>query len=158
MLNLLIPHKQHISTSQMIVRSLRDLVASSKVPRAIENIILKSCEDLVCRNLFCEKIGKSCLCRLEHALASPFVDLTSVKSVNLSSNKLESLPPSISKMNNLEELDISENSFTELPHFLLSLDKLSRVNISSNPVEKRLGLSILDRSDLLKVLRVPSVN
>ena len=55
----------------------------------------------------CDYAELSGLCRLEQALS--YADLSSVTHVDLSSNRLTELPPSLDKMVNLESLDLSDN-------------------------------------------------
>jgi hypothetical protein len=136
----------------MLAKSLRDLV--SAVPDgalAIQAISLKASSDLICRNIFCEKAGQPCLCKLEHALGSPSLDLSTIRRVDLSSNGLTALPPSISKMKNLEELQLSANSFSALPNFIQRLEKLTLLDLSHNPLEAKLPSPILTRKDILAI-------
>jgi internalin A len=55
-----------------------------------------------------------------------------VTALNLSSKKLTSLPPEISKLKNLTELDISNNELTSLPHEIGELKNLTSFNVSDN--------------------------
>lgn len=145
---------RHIATAasdKMIARSVRDLVSASGGSLAIETIILKSSQDLVCRNIFCEKVGLPCLCKLEHALSSPHLDLGHIKRLDLSSNKLSSLPPSLEKMVHLEELDLSDNSLNFLPPQVKRLKRLNLLDLSANPLESHLKSSILTRNDILNI-------
>jgi hypothetical protein len=43
-----------------VARSLRDLVRRSE--QRIEHILLPKSEDLVCRNMFCDKVSLPCEC------------------------------------------------------------------------------------------------
>jgi hypothetical protein len=49
----------------MIARSLAELLRHKG---KVTELYLKRSADLVCNNLFCEKVTKPCLCRLERAL------------------------------------------------------------------------------------------
>jgi Leucine-rich repeat (LRR) protein len=135
----------------MIARSLRDLVSAPVGSLAIETIVLKKSQDLVCRNMFCDKVGLPCLCKLEHALSSPHLDLSNIKRLDLSSNKLTSLPPSIEKMINLEELNLSNNSLCSLPQHLKKLERLELLDLSVNPLESQLKSSRLNRNDIFSI-------
>jgi Leucine-rich repeat (LRR) protein len=136
----------------MLARSLRDLVSCApEGALVIQAISLKGSSDLVCRNIFCDKVGQPCLCKLEHALSSPRLDLSMIRTINLSSNGLTALPPSLERMINLEELDLSENSLTALPSFLPKLEKLSLLNLSANPLEGKLPSSILTRKEIFAI-------
>ena len=115
----------------MTARSLRDIV--SKKSFLIENICLRNSPDLVCKNLFCDKVTLPCLCRLEHALS--YLDLAAIRRIDLSDNKLTSLPPSLEKMTSLEYLDISSNKLKKLPIYLLSLPNIKNIRIGGNCME-----------------------
>lgn len=132
----------------MIARSLRELVSLPVGSLVIDTIVLRSSQDLVCRNLFCDKVGLPCLCKLEHALSSPHLDLSRIKRLDLSSNKLTSLPPSIEKMVHLEELNLRDNSLRNLPSYLNGLQKLKIIDLSGNPLESHLESSTLSQNDI----------
>lgn len=102
----------------------------SKKAFAIEKILLQGSPDLICRNMFCDKVTLPCLCRLEHSLS--YLDLSTVKQLDLSNNRLSELPPSLAGMKNLECLDISNNALKNLPEYLLSLSKLQFVKADGN--------------------------
>jgi hypothetical protein len=52
--------------------------------------------------------------------------------LNLSFNKMSSLPEEISKCTQLETVDISHNSFISLPNCLLNLPKITQINARKN--------------------------
>ena len=37
---------------------------SNLEPETVESLSLEKCEDLVCKNLMCEKLGEVCVCKL----------------------------------------------------------------------------------------------
>jgi Leucine-rich repeat (LRR) protein len=115
-------------TTMRVAKSIRDIVLKSN--EAIETISLPTSPDLVCKNIFCEKVTKPCLCKLEHALCS--LNLSLVKSVDISGNSLDRLPPSLEKMINLEHLDVSDNKLKLLPRFLLNLPQLKHIQLNGN--------------------------
>jgi hypothetical protein len=55
--------------------------------------------------------------------------------IRSSLGKLESLPESISNLQNLEELDLQFNALTFLPESICKLAKLARLNISNNDLK-----------------------
>lgn len=57
-------HNQPIS-QPMIARSIREASALKQV----SSLVLRRSEDLVCRNMLCEKVGEPCVCRLDLVLA-----------------------------------------------------------------------------------------
>ena len=149
-----------------VAKSLRDLVKKSD--QHIGKILLSKSEDLICRNMFCDKVSLPCkvlinkssqstalstcstlwilsplhswvymyiyiyigLCRLEQAIC--YADLSTVTHLNLSSNRLTELPPSLDHMINLEYLDLSDNQLTSLPKSVLEFDQLKCVTLHGN--------------------------
>mmetsp|Transcript_24701 Transcript_24701/g.41766 ORF Transcript_24701/g.41766 Transcript_24701/m.41766 type:complete len:143 (-) Transcript_24701:253-681(-) len=111
-----------------VASSLRDLVKKSDTH--ISKIMLSKSEDLVCRNMFCDKVSLPCLCRLEQAVC--YADLTRVTHLDLSANKLSELPPSLKLMTNLEFLDLSDNRLKALPRSLLENRQLKEIRLSGN--------------------------
>lgn len=56
-------------TKDIVIRSLKELNAySAKEPVKATALLLPSSKDLVCNNLFCEKVTGPCVCRLERVL------------------------------------------------------------------------------------------
>ena len=81
-------------SSSLVIRSLKELGNfSSKLPVNASSLLLSRSEDLVCNNLFCEKVTKPCICRLERALGRLSVE--HLKKVDLSGNRLIELPPGL---------------------------------------------------------------
>ena len=112
------------------VKSLLQL-SQSKV---VTNIVLRASEDLKCMNLFCEKVGGPCICRLERALSKETLAHT-VKSMDLSHNHLTQLPPSLANLVQLRSLDLSTNNLTTLElSYLKPLINLVRLDLSNNPL------------------------
>ena len=100
----------------MIARSLSELM---KLKGSATQLLLSGSADLVCNNLFCEKVTKPCLCRLERVLevAKP----VNVEVVDLSNNGLDALPPSVTRLPRLRLLDLRNNAFLKAPKELESL-------------------------------------
>ena len=122
----------------MTARSLTDLVKIVRNGGKVSALLLRSSKDLVCMNMWCEKVTGPCVCRLERAIQA--IDPTVLKEINLSGNNLTTLPPSLSTMVNLESLDISENDLEERPHILnhlASLHSLNDIVEHSNPYVKK---------------------
>ena len=113
-----------------VARSLVHLTQLKGVTR----IVLPQSEDLKCVNLFCEKVGGPCVCRLERAICREHLAAT-VEEVDLSGNGLTHLPPSIAKLVQLRVLDLSRNSFALIDGDLLRpLTNLQTLVISGNPL------------------------
>jgi Leucine-rich repeat (LRR) protein len=112
----------------MIARSLRDVSLSKNASGQLVQVavlLLPSSPDLVCNNLFCEKVTLPCLCRLERKLQ--LIDPNHLKVIDLSGNGLSELPPSLEKFTALEEINISKNKLKVLPSYfknMLNLKKL----------------------------------
>jgi hypothetical protein len=97
----------------------RSLIEASSASSPIRSLVLKSSRDLVCVNLFCERVTLPCVCRLDRVLQSK--RLKHIRSLDLSHNKLHILPPSIGDLVDLEDIDISGNDFAELPDPIVRL-------------------------------------
>jgi Leucine-rich repeat (LRR) protein len=111
----------------MILHSLAEVLACKQLVRGV---VLRSSQDLLCTNLFCEKVSEPCVCRLDMVLSKK--KLVDLKILDLSNNKLHLLPPIIGSLVQLEELNLSGNCLLEVPEFVLSLPKLKVLNISNN--------------------------
>ena len=112
------------------MRSIMQLTQS----KAVSAIVLSSSEDLRCVNLFCEKVGGPCVCRIERVLARD--DLSkSVEHLDLSLNNLTQLPPSLFKLSHLKCLVLRDNDLATLKaEDFSTLDKLETVDLSNNPL------------------------
>ena len=101
-----------------IARSLNEaFILKGKV----KMLILKSSQDLICNNVFCEKVSQPCICRLERVLNK--IDAKDLIHLDLSNNNMTALPPSLMKLTELRELNLSGNNFASLPDMLNNLKK-----------------------------------
>ena len=124
-----------ISTRKIIASSLAE--ASSLAPRGGPHVLLlRSSDDMVCRNIMCSKLGNVCLCRLALCLSR----CPNLKSIDLSGNKLDSIPDAIGLCTNLYSIDISNNNLRTLPKVLSQNRYLHEIDLRKNP----LSLSIED--------------
>lgn len=71
-------------------------------------------------NLMCEKVGDPCICRLSVVLEK----LQHLEGLNLSGNKLISLPESVGQLQRLRYLDLSNNRLQTLPKSIQYLKQL----------------------------------
>ena len=113
----------------MIAKSLTDVV---KLKGKVTSLVLRSSKDLVCTNLWCEKVTGPCICRLERTLQK--IDKSTLVTLDLSGNRLVELPPSIKDLSALKEIDLSKNEFEKAPSELNYLKGLKSVNLSENPL------------------------
>lgn len=113
------------------VRSLLQLSQNKLVKR----IFLSASEDLKCVNLFCEKVGGPCICRIERVLARE--DLTkTVEEVDFSLNNLTQLPPSLYKLDQMKSLSLRDNNLETLaPEDFSSLTNLESIDLTNNPLK-----------------------
>ena len=58
------------------------LFSAVRNAKTVEHLVLKRSEDLICRNLFCEKVGEVCICRLSSVIEK----LPNLKILDLSNN------------------------------------------------------------------------
>ena len=114
-----------------LVKSLLQLTQS----KVVKSIVLRGSEDLMCVNLFCEKVGGPCICRLERALSKEQL-ATTVEDLDLSNNNLTQLPPSLLKLTQLRTLNLSQNQLITLDTQSLSaLPHLEHLNVRNNPLD-----------------------
>ena len=113
--------------------SVRSLLQLSQ-NKLVKNVFLSASEDLKCVNLFCEKVGGPCVCRIERVLAREDLAKT-VETVDLSRNKLTQLPPSLYKLNEMISLSLRDNDLTTLKaEDFSSLTKLESIDLRNNPL------------------------
>ena len=116
--------------------------------KLVRKILLSASEDLKCVNLFCEKVGGPCICRIERVLARDDLRST-VESVDLSVNKLTQLPPSLYKLSSMKVLNLRNNDIVDLKtEDFLTLGGLESIDLSNNPLSDPL----LAINNLQKVL------
>ncbi|KAK9838366.1 hypothetical protein WJX81_007508 [Elliptochloris bilobata] len=81
-------------------------VADAVRTRDLQALDLSCSQDLLCRNLVCEKVGEPCICRLASVLERHAGTLTWL---SLSGNGLEALPDALTALRSLRYLDLSAN-------------------------------------------------
>jgi Leucine-rich repeat (LRR) protein len=114
-----------------VAKSLTEVVKILRKGEKVQSLVLRQSKDLVCNNLFCEKVTGPCICRLERTIQD--IDAHALETMDLSGNNLTALPPSMATLENLKELDISNNEFQSKPEILLSLKNLVNLKDDTNP-------------------------
>ena len=105
--------------------------------KIVRNVILSASEDLKCVNLFCEKVGGPCICRIERVLARDDLK-SSVEILDLSVNKLTQLPPSLYKLNAMKTLTLRDNDLENLDfNDFSSLTNLESIDLTNNPLKDK---------------------
>ncbi len=131
--------------SQAIAKSLNELQRRTHVA----HILLRSSEDLICRNLFCEKVTLPCICRLERTLQMITKNpesLAAVRHIDISGNGLSNLPPSLNHFHALETLNLSNNSFVALPVWtFVNMPQLTLMDIRGNNISALLIDELLQK-------------
>jgi hypothetical protein len=91
-------------------------------------------------NMFCEKVGGPCVCRIERILARN--DLTeTVEALDLSVNQLTQLPPSLYKLSKMKTLNLRDNDLaTLIADDFLHLTELETMDLSNNPIENSVSV------------------
>ncbi|RHY23939.1 hypothetical protein DYB37_005955 [Aphanomyces astaci] len=96
---------------------------------AVRELILQRSEDLLCRNLMCERVGEACVCRFSMVLEK----LPQLKALNVSHNHLHALPPSLFNLPQLEELNLGHNNLSDTALVgLEGLQSLRHLDLSHN--------------------------
>ena len=108
--------------------------------KIVRNVILSASEDLKCVNLFCEKVGGPCICRIERVLAREDLK-SSVEILDLSVNKLTQLPPSLYKLNAMKTLTLRDNDLENLDfNDFSSLTNLESIDLTNNPLKDKTNI------------------
>lgn len=133
----------------MIATSLRG------VSRATRVLDLSASVELVCDNMMCAKVGELCLCKFSIALAKighvselrlngngmdrwPEVwRIRGLQRLDVSDNRLESVPAEILQLSMLEELRISDNQLASLPEGLATMPRLRLLDARNNKLEAK---------------------
>ncbi|KAF0692239.1 Aste57867_16664 [Aphanomyces stellatus] len=138
----------------MIVRSVRDAAMHMG---AVKELLLRRSEDLLCRNLMCERVGEACICRFSlvleklpqltkldvshnnlHALPPALFQLPRLEELSLGHNKLaDGALDGIHQMQSLRRLDLSNNQLTQLPDGVASMPALEHIDLRGNALSAR---------------------
>lgn len=125
---------------RIIASTLQDLVRLRK--KSINDIILNNCDDFICKNMMCEKVLQTCLCRIDVALTA-LENPLSIETIELANNELDRLPPSISRFVNMKKLIVANNQLKDLPLTMLSsFSNIEYIDCSLNPIPKEIVDSV----------------
>ena len=109
------------------------LVMKSMLMKKIPNEIISSNFKLLLSHLIVLDLSDN---QLEFLPGLEFIfHLSTLRKMNLSSNKIRILPPEISALENLEIFDIMNNQLEYFPKEISSLSTLQYLNLSNNKVE-----------------------
>merc|ERR1712186_68064 len=96
-----------------------------KVPEAVTFILTERAYDIIKVNLAHNKISKI----TPQFGGAYFLNLTEL---NVSTNRLSTLPAELSQCKQLQSVDISVNNFVEIPSVLLQLECVTDINAKTN--------------------------
>ncbi|KAG8470896.1 hypothetical protein KFE25_009317 [Diacronema lutheri] len=120
------------------------------VTRATRVLDLSASAELVCDNLMCAKVGELCLCKFSIALPKiahvselrlrgngmdrwpELWRIPGLHILDVSENRLQSIPREIAQLSHLKELRISHNDLESLPEELAQLPSLRLVDARNN--------------------------
>jgi Leucine-rich repeat (LRR) protein len=122
-------------------RRLRE--ATLNLPRVVDLNLSRS-EDLVCKNMMCEKVGEVCVCKLAVWASQSAPSLLNLETLNLSQNGLTVLPDSIFELTTVIKLDISENKLTNIPDAIGRMTSLKYLDLYGNSDLEALPVSLYD--------------
>jgi Leucine rich repeat len=94
-------------------------------------LLLRASEDLLCRNMMCERLGGACICRLALTLSR----CSHLRSLDIAANALAELPDAVFERASLQRLDLSSNVLEAVPASLRLLAQLEDLNIAGNPLQ-----------------------
>uniref|UniRef100_V5HJR7 Leucine-rich repeat protein soc-2 homolog n=1 Tax=Ixodes ricinus TaxID=34613 RepID=V5HJR7_IXORI len=77
-------------------------------------------------------------CNKIASLPDAFCSLVHLKEVDLSKNRLKELPPNFGRLNNIQRLDLYANNLTTLPLSMCRMKNLRWLDLKDNPLEPRL--------------------
>ena len=105
---------------------------------SITALQLGGSDDLECRNIMCEKLGGKCICKLERWLQQTGGEerMPELQTIDLSSNGLDGLPPSLWAQRGVQCLDLSGNALRELPAEVTEMKALRELRLHGNPLER----------------------
>ena len=113
----------------MVAKSLAEL---NRLKGTATKLHLVSSEDIVCRDIQCERVTRPCACKLAVALEKSGQNL---REIDLSGNDLDSVPESLfENCANLERLSLRNNKLTvEAIGKRYKLRKLKLLELGGNP-------------------------
>ena len=113
----------------VVAQSLAEL---NRLKGTATKLHLVSSEDIVCRDIQCERVTRPCACKLAVALEKSGQNL---REIDLSGNNLDSVPESLfEKCANLERLSLRNNKLTvEAIGKHYKLRKLKLLELGGNP-------------------------
>ena len=110
---------------------------------------LRHSTDLVCRQLMCECVGNTCVCRLSLALAR----VPRLQHLDLSMNQLPVLPDAVYTLAKLKTLNVRDNHLTTVATDVAKLTELETLDVRYNEL-KTLPVAELETLPRLKTVRV----
>ena len=93
---------------------------------------LSESEDLICKNLMCEKLDEVCICKLARWISINGSALENLEALELENNGLTILPDSLFDLKKVKYLNLRHNSLTDFPEGIARLDNLKILDISHN--------------------------
>lgn len=118
-----------VGAVDVVAKSLAEL---NRLKGTATKLHLVSSEDIVCRDIQCERVTRPCACKLAVALEKSGQNL---REIDLSGNNLDSVPESLfEKCANLERLSLRNNKLTvEAIGKHYKLRKLKLLELGGNP-------------------------
>merc|ERR1712018_420864 len=117
-----------------------------KVPEAVTFILTERAYDIIKVNLAHNKISKI----TPQFGGACFLNLTSL---NVSTNRLSTLPAELSQCKQLQSVDISANNFVEIPSVILQLESVTDINAKTNYIAE-VDDDEIENSESLEVLNI----
>jgi len=115
------------------ITTLRHAMKSN--PQDVRKLHFERSQDLICKNLMCEKVGAPCVCRVGRWMHQNKNQLRHCEWLSLRGNELQQLPGELWELRSLTHLDLSNNALSVLPHDVERLVNLEVLYVNTNQLQ-----------------------
>lgn len=132
-----IPDLDHLEHCQYLMIICPELKELPKLPKNVEILKIRGGRFALKE----DQLTSLEKCRILNLMATEYLNEKvalppNIETLDLSSNKLESFPLSITKLTRLGRLTIDSNKITTLPNELFSMKNLNHLSLDNNPLSE----------------------